>query len=102
MAAKSWLLGIERVFEVLPYTNEQKVTFATFTFERAALVWWKLKKSLEPLWLWPRFLEVFNEEYFPETVRDQKTIEFLSLTQGKMIVAEYNAKFIEFHKAEKV
>ncbi|GFS35910.1 hypothetical protein Acr_00g0042620 [Actinidia rufa] len=66
MAAKSWLLGIERVFEVLPCTDEQKVVFATFMFEGAALIWWQLKKPLEPLWLWPRFLEVFNEEYFSE------------------------------------
>ncbi|GFZ10840.1 hypothetical protein Acr_22g0002380 [Actinidia rufa] len=66
MAAESWLLGIERVFEVLPCTDEQKVVFATFMFEGAALIGWQLKKPLEPLWLWPRFLEVFNEEYFPE------------------------------------
>ena len=70
MAKKSQLLGIERVFEVLPCTDEHKMTFVTFTFEGAALVWWQLKKLLEPLWLWPRFLEVFNEEYFSETVED--------------------------------
>ncbi|GFZ12689.1 hypothetical protein Acr_23g0010740 [Actinidia rufa] len=69
-----------------------------FTFEGAALIWWQLKKSLEPLWLWPRFLEVFNEEYFPEMVRDQKVQEFLNLKQGNMIVVEYNAKFIELSR----
>ena len=68
MAAETWLLGIERVFEVLPCTDEQKVAFAAFTFEGATLVWWTLKKATEPHWVWPRFLEVFNEEYFPETV----------------------------------
>ena len=60
MAAESWLLGIERIFEVLPCAEEQKVVFATFTFEGAALMWWQLKKPLEQVWLWPRFLEVFN------------------------------------------
>ncbi|GFS42533.1 hypothetical protein Acr_00g0080350 [Actinidia rufa] len=69
MAVESWLLGIERVFEVLPCTDEQKVVYATFTFEGATLIWWQLKKPLEPLWLWPRFLKVFNEEYFPEMCR---------------------------------
>ncbi|GFS41542.1 hypothetical protein Acr_00g0075000 [Actinidia rufa] len=49
IAAESWLLGIERVFEVLPCIDEQKVIFATFTFERATLIWWQLKKPLEPL-----------------------------------------------------
>ena len=45
--------------------------------------------------MWPRFLEVFNDEYFLETVRDQKTMEFLNLMKEKMTVVEYNAKFIE-------
>ncbi|GFY96878.1 hypothetical protein Acr_11g0011840 [Actinidia rufa] len=98
MAAESWLLGIERVFEVLPCTDEQKVVFATFMFEGAALIWWQLKKPLEPLWLWPRFLEVFNEEYFPDMVRDQKIQEFLNLKQGSMIVVVYNAKFMELSR----
>ena len=62
MAVESWLLGIERVFEVLPCIDEQKVVYATFTFEGAILIWWQLKRPLEPLWLWPRFLKVFNEE----------------------------------------
>ncbi|GFZ08488.1 hypothetical protein Acr_20g0002960 [Actinidia rufa] len=54
MAAESCLLRIERVFEVLSCTDEQKVAYVTFTFEGAALIWWQLKKPLEPLWLWPR------------------------------------------------
>ena len=86
------------MFEVLPCIEEQKVVFATFTFEGAALIWWQLKKPLEPQWLWPRFLEVFNEEYFPEMIRDQKIQEFLNLKQGNMIVIEYNAKFIELSR----
>ena len=40
MAAESWLMGIKRVFEVLPCTEEQKMVFAAFTFEGAALIWW--------------------------------------------------------------
>ncbi|GFS38885.1 hypothetical protein Acr_00g0059970 [Actinidia rufa] len=38
IAAKSWLLGIERVFKILPCTDEQNMIFATFTFERAILI----------------------------------------------------------------
>ncbi|GFS35915.1 hypothetical protein Acr_00g0042660 [Actinidia rufa] len=56
------------------------------------------RKPLELLWLWPRFLEVFNEECFPEMVRDQKVQEFLNLKQGNMIVVEYNAKFMELSR----
>ena len=70
MAVESWLLGIKRVFEVLPCIEEQNVAFAMFTFKGSALVWWQLKRSLKPMQLWPRFLEVFNEEYFLEMVCD--------------------------------
>ena len=88
-------LGNQEGVRSLSCTEEQKVTFATFTFEGAALVWWQLKKPLEPVWLWPRFLELFNDEYFLEMVRDQKTVKFLNLKQGKMTVVEYNTIFIE-------
>ena len=98
MAIESWLLCIYRVFKVLLCTEEQKIVFATFTFERAALVWWQLKKPLEPIRLWHRFLKVFNEEYFREMIRDQKVQKFLNLTQGKMTVIEYNVKFMELSR----
>ena len=75
------------MFEVLPCTDEQKVVFAAFTFEGATLVWWTPKKATETHWVWSRFLKVFNKEYFPETVRDMKTIKFLNLIQGDMTVA---------------
>ncbi|GFZ20950.1 homeobox leucine zipper protein [Actinidia rufa] len=45
-----------------------------------------------------QFLEVFNEEYFSEMVRDQKIQEFLNLKQGNMIVVVYNAKFMELSR----
>ena len=41
---------------------------------------------------------MFNEEYFLKTVRDQKIVEFLNLTKGKMVVVEYNVKFMELSR----
>ena len=79
MVVKSWLLGIKRVIEVLPCIDEQKMVFAIFAFEGATLVWWRLKKPLGPLWLWPKFLEVFNVKYFLKMVRDKKKYNFLIL-----------------------
>ena len=70
MAAESWLLGIVRVFEVLPCIDEKKVIFATFTFLGSRTSSVAIEEAVEPLWLWPRFLKVFNEENFPEIVRD--------------------------------
>ena len=42
---------------------------------------------------WQRFLEVFNEKYFPNSLREQNAAEFLTLEQRNMTVAEYEAKF---------
>ena len=96
MTAESWLLEIERMFQVLPCTDEQKVIFPTFTFEGAALIWWRLNKPLEPLWLWPRFLEVFNDEYFSNMVRDHKIIEFLYARRYDN--SRVNIKFMELSR----
>ena len=41
---------------------------------------------------------MFNEEYFLETIKDQKTIEFLNFMQGDMIVVKYNTKFMELSR----
>ena len=48
--------------------------------------------------MWPRFLEVFNEDYFSKTVKDQKITEFLNFIQENLTVAEYNAKFMELSR----
>ena len=37
----------------------------------------------------------FYEKYFPSSVRNAKELEFMSLRQGTMNVAEYTAKFEE-------
>ncbi|GFZ05266.1 hypothetical protein Acr_17g0008380 [Actinidia rufa] len=52
MAVESWLLGIERAFEVLPCTDEQKVVFAKFTFEARRFevgLGWNIKNKVEIL-----------------------------------------------------
>ncbi|XP_028089003.1 uncharacterized protein LOC114289466 [Camellia sinensis] len=44
---------------------------------------------------WAQFNEIFYDKYFPQCFRDQKVSEFQELKQGKMYVAEYEAKFTE-------
>ena len=42
---------------------------------------------------WASFSNLFMEKYIPWTLRDRRRDEFLSLEQGKMFVAAYEAKF---------
>ena len=42
---------------------------------------------------WASFSSLFMEKYIPQTLRDRKRDEFLSLEQGRMSVIAYEAKF---------
>lgn len=100
MVAEYWILQIEKIFNVLGCTEEQKVSLATFMFEAEVEHCWKIAKRMlrgngdTPL-LWDVFLEVFNNEYFLESVREEKAMEFLELVQGNKTVAQYEVKFIQ-------
>ncbi|XP_028120977.1 uncharacterized protein LOC114318317 [Camellia sinensis] len=78
MKAESWVLGIEKLFEVFPCTEAQKVQLAPFTLEDEARRWWMLTRT-----------------YFPQSMRDKKVTEFETLRQGNKTVAEYDAQFAE-------
>lgn len=45
--------------------------------------------------MWDAFLEVFHKKYFSHSVREQREKEFVHLTQGSMMVAQYEAKFTQ-------
>ncbi|XP_028064594.1 uncharacterized protein LOC114267729 [Camellia sinensis] len=63
--AETWLLEMEKLFEVFPCSEIQKVLLATYTLKDEARRWWLLVS------------------------------EFQELKQGIMSVAEYEAKFTE-------
>ncbi|XP_028104992.1 uncharacterized protein LOC114304009 [Camellia sinensis] len=86
---------MEKIFRALPCTKRQKVTFAKFTFKDDAQEWWLLTLEKEDIVTWARFLEVFYEKYFPDSLREQKAVEFIHLRQGTMTVAKYESKFTQ-------
>ncbi|XP_028108984.1 uncharacterized protein LOC114307772 [Camellia sinensis] len=87
LVAEAWVRDMEKIFRALPCTERQKVTFATFTFKDDAQEWWLLTLEKEDIVTWVRFLEVFYEKYFPDSLREQKASEFIHLRQGTMTVA---------------
>ena len=93
---------MEKIFSVLPYTEEQTVPFAIYMLEVDVEFWWVgMKRLLEHAQAsisWEVFKNVFYEKYFPASVRNAKELEFMRLQQGNMGVSKYAAKFEELCK----
>ncbi|XP_058756227.1 uncharacterized protein LOC131629458 [Vicia villosa] len=70
--AQAWLKAIEKIFQVMNYTDAQK------RFDEDGIeVSWDL------------FRDEFLDNYFPKDVRGKKEVEFLELKQGNETVAEF-------------
>ena len=91
LKAEAWVLGIEKLFEVFPCSDTQKVLLATFMLEDEARRWWMLMWENHRDVDWAKFLEIYYDKYFPQCVRDRKVAEFMELKQDSMTVAEYEA-----------
>ncbi|XP_028124943.1 uncharacterized protein LOC114321905 [Camellia sinensis] len=86
---------MEKLFEIFPSTDAQKVSLAAFTLDDDARRWWMMVRESNPGLTWARFLELFYNKHFPLSVRNRKTTEFQNLTQGNKTVVEYDRAFTE-------
>ncbi|XP_028074780.1 uncharacterized protein LOC114277135 [Camellia sinensis] len=93
LKTETWMLKIEKLFEIFPCTVTQKVLLATYTLKDEARCWWMLVRKSSGTLTWDQFKEIFNEKYFPQCFRDRNVSEFQELKQGNMSMAEYEAKF---------
>ena len=95
-------MKIEKIFEVLTCTNNQKATYATYMLVGEAEHWWRGARALlcaqRVQLTWDDFKATFLEKYFPKNVRIQKEVEFLQLKQENMTIDQYTAKFDELAK----
>ncbi|XP_028772091.1 uncharacterized protein LOC114729274 [Neltuma alba] len=102
-AAEDWLMKLEKIFKVMNCATEVKAQMAIYKLEGDADRWWKNTELMLlahniPL-TWEIFQEKFNEKYFPQSVRDEKEAEFLTLTQAENESFEdYLAKFIRLSR----
>ncbi|XP_058775662.1 uncharacterized protein LOC131649934 [Vicia villosa] len=100
--AHRWLKGIENIFQVVIYSEEQKVQFVIYMLEEEVEEWWNnARQRMEILGTeitWTVFRASFMQKYFPEYVHRKKEIEFLELKQGNSTVVEYAARFEELVK----
>ncbi|XP_028053011.1 uncharacterized protein LOC114257449 [Camellia sinensis] len=95
LKAETWLLEMEKLFEVFPCSATQKVLLATYTLKDEAQRWWLLIRNNNGDMTWAQFNEMFYNKYFSQCFRDRKVLEFQELKQGRTSVAEYEAKFTE-------
>lgn len=100
--AQYWLQEMEKIFRVVIYTQEQKVTFVARFLKEEAENWWRGARERmmaigTPL-TWENFQTVFLGKYFPRSVRKQKELDFTRLVQGNSSIAYYTAKFEELAK----
>ena len=71
--------------------------FVTYQFQVNAKMWWRSYVECQPAqappMTWASFSSLFMEKYIPQTLRDRRRYEFLSIESGRMSVAAYEAKF---------
>ncbi|XP_043694198.1 uncharacterized protein LOC122644894 [Telopea speciosissima] len=92
---------MEKIFDLLGCTDEQRITCAGFQLEGEAEAWWKYEHetlmTIYPKLSWDQFKVAFYENYFPKNFREKKEAEFMSLVQGMKSVIEYQQKYEELH-----
>ncbi|XP_024028938.1 uncharacterized protein LOC112093846 [Morus notabilis] len=93
--AEFWLDSIVKHLSTMGVPYEYWVEFAVYKMGGLVNTWWKqVRRRIDVAGLtWEQFETLFNEQYFPQSYRDEKALEFMSLQQGDMFVREYEAKF---------
>ncbi|XP_017405444.1 uncharacterized protein LOC108318958 [Vigna angularis] len=95
--ADQWLRDMERIFNAKRCPDENRLAFTEYLLTGEESHWWASMRAIltdaqNPI-TWEVFQSKFYEEYFPDSVRFAKEVEFLQLVQGGMSVSEYTNKF---------
>ncbi|XP_052732432.1 uncharacterized protein LOC128196232 [Vigna angularis] len=95
--ADQWLRDMERIYNAKRCPDDSRLAFTEYLLTGEASHWWTSMKAIltdahSPV-NWAVFRTKFYEEYFPDSVRYAKEVEFLQLVQGGMSVSEYTNRF---------
>ncbi|XP_027912338.1 uncharacterized protein LOC114171654 [Vigna unguiculata] len=95
--ADQWMRDMERIYDAKRCPTENRLAYTEYLLAGEAVHWWSsmkmmLEDSQDPI-SWELFKKKFYAEYFPDSVRYAKEVEFLQLMQGNMSVSEYAEKF---------
>ncbi|GKF11507.1 putative reverse transcriptase domain-containing protein [Tanacetum coccineum] len=97
---RRWIEKVEQVFETCKCAEEDKVMFATSTFEGRALTWWNGNvHTLGPVnanhILWTEFKTMMTTEYCPASEIQRMKQELWTLTLKGDDIEAYNNRFHE-------
>ncbi|XP_074373043.1 uncharacterized protein LOC141713501 [Apium graveolens] len=102
-----WLQEMEKIFDLLGSTNEQKVSLASYQLQGSAYDWWLMEKrriqgneeGVAQAYTWETFKGSFQDKYFPRTIRVKLERDLIRLEQGeKQTVSKYKAEFAKLSK----
>jgi hypothetical protein len=94
--ADDWLRSLERKLETAHVAPGDRVLFAAYFLEGAALQWWENFVAMQPIGhvvTWQEFCDDFRGYHIPDQLMERKREQFCNLTQGKMSVHEYRTEF---------
>ncbi|CAO2837918.1 unnamed protein product [Amaranthus hypochondriacus] len=97
---ENWIDQIEKVLEVVNCPRGLMVKIASFYLEDTASMWWKTVKTRGDNigMTWEEFLVRLRTRFYPTSLQRRKEGEFHTLSQEKMSVLEYSAKFTKLSK----
>ena len=95
--ADRWIRRVTKVFDGLGVAEDFKVVLETYLFNGEADHWWESVKRRRDICAltWGEFDQIFQDKYFPKSVRDRMKADFLTLRQGSTTVVEYERRFTE-------
>ncbi|XP_057796061.1 uncharacterized protein LOC131012160 [Salvia miltiorrhiza] len=96
--AEIWVRAMERIFNFLRCTDEERLSCVSFQLTGSADFWWEARrKILTPeqwaSYTWEDFKTGLYDKYIPKSYRKKKEAEFYELKQGKKSVVEYDKEF---------
>ena len=98
---EDWIRHFDKIFEATNYEEPQKISAAVYYLSDIADVWWqnhqKVRQHL-PDYSWEEFKTDLRERFYPQSIRQAKYEEFMTLKQGPLSVQEYYQKFTELER----
>eukprot|EP00253_Pinus_taeda_P010629 PITA_10629 len=96
-AVDTWLININKYFQLYEYDQNLKARLAIFQLQGKPTLWWEeikiVKGVSEQNITWDKFQKYFKERYLTEHFYDEKAQEFHDLRLGQQSMDEFINRF---------
>ncbi|CAN6216464.1 unnamed protein product [Urochloa humidicola] len=101
LVADDWLKTVEKMLNIVQYSDREKVLYASGRLEGIAGDWWDAytaaHANAETI-TWQEFTNSFRNHHIPAGLMKLKKKKFHALKQGGMSVSEYRDRFIQLSR----